>query len=131
MTEIFVPDTEKISATVDGFSKELQMKFGVDSTPFQSLFQSESAVEDVFVDYSIPGVGAFNLKVFDTKYLIQGVTYFRGLIRGFITLLLLFYHIRQVVGFFGYNAGVIAGRNGEIHDSLKQQWKDNRSKGKG
>lgn len=97
------------------------MKFNFDTTVFESLFQGESAVTDKYVDYNIPGVGAFHLKVFDSKYLIDGVTFFRPFIRGFLVLLMFLYNVRQLIGFFGYDAGVVAGRSDVREESIKQQ----------
>lgn len=97
------------------------MKFSFDTDFFESLFQGESAVEDTTVDYAIPGVGSFNLKVFDSKYFVQGITYFRPFIRGFIVLLLALYNIKQLIGFFGYDAGVVTGRNDHIKSARESQ----------
>lgn len=87
------------------------MKFGFNTSFFENLFQSEKPVEDVYADYEISGVGNFHLKVFDTKYLIDGVTFFRPFIRGFLVLMMFLYHVKQMIGFFGYDAGVVAGRS--------------------
>lgn len=108
---IFIPDTEYIDTAFNGFLDELKMKFGIDTGFFESLFQGESAVDDVEGNYNIPGVGSFNLTFLDSSYLVQGVTYFRPFIRGFLVLLMALYHIKQLLGFFGYNAGVVAGRS--------------------
>lgn len=118
---IFIPDAEYIETSFNGFLSELKMKFGVDFGFFESLFQGESAVDDVKGNYTIPGVGAFNLTFLDTSFFIQGVTYFRPFIRGFLVFLMMLYHIRQLIGFFGYNAGVIGGRGDSIETNLKMQ----------
>lgn len=108
---IFIPDTDYIDNAFNSFIDEMKMKFNFDTEFFESLFQSEKPVEDVYLDYSIPGVGDFKLKVLDTKFLVDGVTYFRPFIRGFLVLLMFLYHVRQLIGFFGYDAGVVAGRS--------------------
>lgn len=118
---IFIPDAEYIDTAFNGFLNELKMKFGIDTGFFESLFQGESAVEDVEGNYTIPGVGAFNLTFLDASWIVQGVTYFRPFIRGFLVLLMMLYHIRQLIGFFGYNAGVVAGRSDHIEMSKKGQ----------
>lgn len=97
------------------------MKFNIDTGAFQGLFDGSQAVEDVFVDYSIAGVGSFNLKVLDTKFFVDGVTYFRPFIRGFIVLMMLLYHIKQVIGFFGYDSGVVTGRTEHIKSAKEGQ----------
>lgn len=118
---IFVPDTGYIDSAFSSFLEEIKMKFSFDTDFFESLFQGESAVEDTTVDYAIPGVGSFNLKVFDSKYFVQGITYFRPFIRGFIVLLLALYNIKQLIGFFGYDAGVVTGRNDHIKSARESQ----------
>lgn len=109
--EIFIPDAEYIDTTFTGFVNELKMKFGVDTGFFENLFRGESAVEDVKGNYTIPGVGSFNLTFLDTRFFVQGVTYFRPFIRGFFVLLIALFHVKQLIGFFGYNAGVVQGRS--------------------
>lgn len=90
---------------------EMEAKFNIDYSAFENLFQSESAVTDTYVDYNVPNVGNFNLKVFDSKYLVDGVNFFRPIIRGFLVLLMLLFHVKQLIGFFGYDAGVVTGRS--------------------
>ena len=111
LSEIFVPDADYIEEAFTSFLEELKMKFNFDTEMFESLFDSETPVEDVYVDIDIPNVGNFNLKLLDTKFFVDGVTYFRPFIRGFLVLLLFFFHISQLIGFFGYNAGVVQGRS--------------------
>lgn len=121
IASIFIPDTEYIETTFNAFLEEMQLKFGFDASAFKSLFQGEHAVEDVYTDYSIPGVGAFRLKLLDASFLVDGVTFFRPFIRGFLVLLMLLYHIKQVISFFGYDSGVVTGRSDYIADSKKAQ----------
>ena len=118
---IFIPDDEYIEESFNGFLNELKMKFSLDTSVFESLFSSESPVTDTNIDYNISGVGSLNLKVFDSKYLVQGVTFFRPFVRGFLVLLMFLFHMKQIQGFFGYNAGVVDGRNEHIKNSLKEQ----------
>lgn len=118
---IFIPDAEYIDTAFNGFLTELKMKFGIDTGFFENLFQGESAVDDVQGNYTIHGVGAFNLTFLDASWIVQGVTYFRPFIRGFLVLLMMLYHVRQLIGFFGYNAGVVAGRSDHIEMSKKGQ----------
>lgn len=111
---IFIPDAEYIDTVFNDFTDEMRMKFGFETGFFEYLFQGESAVEDVNGSYTIPGVGSFNLTFLDATWIVEGVTYFRPFIRGFLVLLMMLYHIRQLLGFFGYDAGVVAGRSDEI-----------------
>lgn len=114
LQDIFVPDTNYIDSAFKGFVEEMRIKFNFDTAFFENLFSSEAPVTDSYMDYNIPGVGNFKLKVFDTKFFVDGVTYFRPFIRGFLVLMMMLYHIRQLVGFFGYNAGVVPGRQEAI-----------------
>lgn len=122
--DIFVPDADYIDNAFNTFVDELKMKFSLDYGAFENLFTSEKAVDDVYADYSINGIGNLRLKVFDSSFFVQGVTYFRPFVRGFLVLLMLLYHVRQLLGFFGYNAGVVAGRTDDIASNLKEQRKN-------
>lgn len=119
--EIFIPDNEYIEESFNGFLDELKMKFNIDTGAFESLFQGESAVTDTYVDYNIHGVGGMHLKVFDSSFLVQGVEYFRPFIRGFLVLMMLLYHVKQAIGFFGYDSGVVTGRSEHITSMKKGQ----------
>ena len=118
---MFIPDTDYIQRSFMTFVDELKVKFGFNTDFFVQLFQNEAVVEDIYTDISIPNVGTFKLKLLDTKYLVDGVTYFRPFIRGFLAILIILYNIRQLIGFFGYDAGVVAGRNEEIKASKERQ----------
>ena len=118
---IFVPDAGYIQAKYDTFLSMLRTKFGFDSSVFQSLFYGETPVEDVYVNYGIKGVGTFNLKVLDASFVVQGVNYFRPFIRGFLVLLMFLFHVKQVISFFGYDAGVVSGRSEAIAEANKEQ----------
>ena len=108
---IFIPDTDYIESSFNSFTQELKLKFNFDTEFFENLFQSESPVTDVYVDYDVPYVGKFKFKVLDADFLVTGITYFRPFIRGFLVLLMALYNIKQLIGFFGYDAGVVAGRS--------------------
>lgn len=97
------------------------MKFNVDTGFFESMFDDSEAVDDVYADYTIPGVGTFNLKMFDAEFFVDGVTYFRPFIRGFLVLLMALFHVKQLIGFFGYDAGVVTGRNDHIKSAKEGQ----------
>lgn len=93
----------------------------MDTSAFESLFDNESAVTDIETDYNIPGVGNFKLKLFDSSFFVDGVTYFRPFIRGFLVLMLLLFHVKQLIGFFGYDAGIVAGRTEHVQSARKEQ----------
>lgn len=119
--DIFVPDSGYIDTAFNSFINDIKAKFNIDTSAFENLFTSEKPVEDVYIDYEINGIGKKKFKVLDTSFLKQGVEFFRPIIRGFIVLMLLFYNIRQLIGFFGYDAGVVAGRTEHIKSSKESQ----------
>lgn len=95
---------------MDGFLKTLKTKFNFDTEFFETLGTGEEPVKDIYVDYNIPYVGAFNLKVFEAKYFVDGVEFFRPFIRGFLVLLMALYNVRQVLAFIRQDAGVVTGK---------------------
>lgn len=119
--EIFVPDNEYIEQKFQTFLNDLKLKFGFDTSIMTGLFDSATPVEDTYADIPISGVGTFHVKVFDSKFFSDGVAYFRPFIRGFLVLMMALYHIRQLIGFFGYDAGVVAGRSEHIASARKSQ----------
>lgn len=118
---IFIPDTGYIEEKFQAFLTDIKMKFGINIDVFKGLFGSERPVEDIEGDYSIPNVGTLNLKFFDTSFFVEGVTYFRPLVRGFLVLMMFLYHIKQVISFFGYDSGVVTGRTEHITAAKKGQ----------
>ena len=80
-------------------------RFGFQEFHLDSLASSSSAPTDINGDIKI-GKQTFHVNFFDTKYLIDGVNYFRPFIRGFIVLLLLFYNYKMFLGFIGHSIGV-------------------------
>lgn len=118
---IFIPDKDYIETEFNSFLQEMKVKFNMDFSAFENLFQTESVVSDTYVDYNIHGVGNFNLKVFDSSFFAQGVAYFRPIIRGFLVLMMLLFHVKQLIGFFGYDAGVVAGRSEHIKSARESQ----------
>ena len=110
LKDIFVPDTEAISEIFHSFIDDMKMKFGFDTSVFNTLFDNETAVQDTSADYNISGVGNLKLKFLDTSFLKQGVAHFRPLIRGFLVLLMFFYNIKMILSFIRQDAGVITGK---------------------
>lgn len=109
---IFIPEPEVIQAKFNGFIDELKMKFGFNTSFFESIFYGDGQpVTDVEQEYDIPGVGTMNLKFFDTKYLVDGITFFRPFIRGFIVLMMLMYNVRMLLSFIGQDAGIKEGKS--------------------
>lgn len=108
------------------------MKFGFTTDFFSKWYGLEQPVTDVYIgSYEIPGVGFTPLQVLDTKYLVQGIAYFRPFIRGFLVFLLAIFHITHILTFIRQDAGVAAGKSldlemgvqGGARESHKRKWK--------
>lgn len=99
--EIFIPDLEDIEETFNNSVITIKNKFGFQQFHLDSLFGSSVAPENIDSDYSINGVGTLKLTFFNTKYLIDGINYFRPFIRGFLILLLIFYNVKNFLSFIG------------------------------
>lgn len=108
LKEIFIPDTDDMESIFTSTVDSISARFGFDEFNLDTLFGTSVAPTDVNQTYNVPGIGAIRLKFFDTKYLIQGVEYFRPFIRGFIVLLLVFYNWRMFLGFIGHDLGATA-----------------------
>lgn len=117
--DIFVPDAEEIDAKFNAFLDTLKMKLSFDTDFFTNLVSGEQPVTDQYMDYNLSGVGDFKLKVFDTKFLYDGVTYFRPFIRGFLVLLMGFYNVKMVLSFIRQDAGVVTGK--AVSASVKKE----------
>lgn len=115
---VFIPDTAEIESTFNGFVDEMKMKFSFDTEFFENLFQGESVVSDVTEDYTIAGVGTFNLKFFDSKFLVDGVTYFRPFIRGFIVLLIMLYNVHHLLSFIRQDSGIVMGKGANMETRI-------------
>ena len=50
---------------------------------------------------SLPYIGSFNFKIIEAKYVNQGIEVFRSVIRGWIILMVLFYHLNEFYSFIG------------------------------
>ena len=107
---IFIPDAALIQNKFEYLLTQLEDKFGFNTSFFDGLFGDAEQIEDVDGKYYIYGIGNLQLKFLDTRWLIYGVEKFRKYIRGFIILLLAFYHIKQVLSFIRQDAGVVAGK---------------------
>lgn len=117
---IFIPDTEEINNKFNSFLQELKMKFSFDTDFFEGLFQGESVVNDVYEEYEIPNVGTFNFKFFDSNFFVDGVTYFRPFIRGFLVLLLAIYNVKQFLSFIRQDAGVATGKSANMETRINK-----------
>lgn len=98
LKKIFIPDTEVIETKFLGFVEDFGTIFGANFDAFDSLFNVEKPLEDVTADITIPGVGSFNLKILDKEWVHKGVAYFRPVIRGWLTLLLIIFYWNNSLG---------------------------------
>lgn len=103
--EVFIPDTNDINTMFNSAMLSIRSKFGFQEFDFNNIASGSATPTDIAKAYTINGLGTMNLKFFDTKYLIQGVEFFRPFIRGFIVLLLIFYNAKMFLGFIGHNVG--------------------------
>ena len=104
--DIFIPDVTTLENQIDSAVENIASQLGVQFDTFDRLFDREVAPEDVNQDYNLPGVGVLNLKFFDTKYLIQGVAFFRPVIRGFMVLMLVFFVWKHIMTFIGQDPSI-------------------------
>lgn len=98
MEYLFIPPDDVFDIEIDKFFVKLDSKFGsVLSYDYNQLFSQEVSPADFYIDSQWG-----NLKILDMSFVIMGVNYFRPYIRGFIALMLVFYHIRQIMATFGW-----------------------------
>lgn len=104
--EIFIPDVEEIESIFHNSVNNIKSKFGFQEFHLDSLFGNSSAPDNIESDYTISGVGSFRLTFFNTKYLIDGINYFRPFIRGFLVLLIVFYNFKNFLSFIGHDISI-------------------------
>lgn len=93
---------EQFNSLVDS----IKVKAGIDLYDLDELFQSSTAPTDIVTTYD-GGLWQYTGKFVDMKWLVQGVEVFRPYIRGFLVLLLVFFHVRQALSIFGLSSGEI------------------------
>lgn len=92
----------------------------IDSAEWLKDGFTEEAIPDAKGDYNIPGVGNMQLTFFDTSFLKRGIEYFRPIIRGFLVLLLCFFHYKQVLTFIGQDPGIYSTTVSSIEAKQKE-----------
>lgn len=105
--DIFVPDTAVIEAEFNALLDKLEEKMGIFQYDLDNLFADSMQpgnIEGTFGTTLWSYTGAF----VDFRWLIQGVEYFRPIIRGFLVLLMFFYNVRMALSMFGLSSGEIA-----------------------
>lgn len=105
LKRLIIPKEGFFKSYEDKLKTLMKNKFGVDFNSFKiydllAIGQTDTSLEDVYYDVNVNG-RLMNLKIFDTKYLYQGVYFFRPLIRGFTILMVFLFNLNSVMKFFG------------------------------
>lgn len=103
--DLFVPDSNRLAIIVETATASISEQVGIPEFDFTTLTDSSLEFEDVEGDYEIPGLGTFSIKFIDSKFLIQAVEYLRPIIRGFLIILLYFFHRAQFMLFINQHPG--------------------------
>lgn len=100
---------------------DIQRSFGlqVDSLDWLVNGITEEPITDTKAEYTIFGVGTFNLTFLDSSYLKQGIEFFRPLLRGFVVFLLILFNYKQLLTFIGQDPSI-------AHNAQQnyQEWRD-------
>ena len=107
--EVFIPDKEVLTSMFEDTKAHIESKFPFlsYSSKIISIFQGEAFIEDVEVGLSLPYVGSFGFKIIESKYVNQGIEVFRSFIRGWIILMVLFYHLNEFYSFIGHRYATV------------------------
>lgn len=119
---IFIPDMQEIKDAFDEMILKAKTNLGINTSDFDGFSNNwnEKPVTDISSNYNISGVGTLNLKFLDSSYLVQGVEYFRPVIKGFIVFLLFFFNYRQLLSFIGQDPGTYAHAQENAERSSKK-----------
>lgn len=99
---IFIPDTDKIQSSIDTLSNNFKSAFGVDSYDISSVFGTETEITNQSGTISFAGY-EFTSVFLDVTFLVNAVSTFRPVIRGFVIFLLILYNINQFLAFIKQN----------------------------
>lgn len=111
-----------IDTHIQAFTEEILMKFGIQLDFFSVIFEQEMPVTDIVIpSYEIYGVGHFVIQVLETKYFVQGITYFRPFIRGFLVFLIGLYNVRMFLAFIRQDLGIAVGKGSDVHNELNKE----------
>lgn len=123
--ELFIPDREKIGNMMDETESYISSKFPFleYSDKIVNIFQGERFIEDVNVGLSLPYVGSFNFKIIESKYVNDGIQAFRAIIRGWIILMVMFYHINEFLSFIGQRESFMKSEkvNSYLHEKYDRK----------
>lgn len=118
--EIFIPDTDAISADFNNMIESIENRLGLTTDSLEALKDgiTEVPLSDINAEYSLPGVKTFTLPFMETSFVRDAIAFFRPLIRGFIILLLIFFNYKQLLSFIGQDPN-IANNAHEGYESWK------------
>ncbi|MFZ1758850.1 MAG: hypothetical protein WAT96_07360 [Streptococcus suis] len=110
LKEFFIPDLEDMKKIYNDLVKNIQSKFPfLDYTDkFINMFKGERFIEDINAGLSLPYIGTFDFKIIEAKYVNDGVQYFRSILRGWVVLMLLFYHLNELFTFIGQGRSTVS-----------------------
>lgn len=100
---IFVPDADIVNGKIDALKNEMY-RLGVVSYDMSGIFNKEQPFEDITCTIMGSQVTIVNMAVVD-----KVVTHFRGVIRGFMWLMLVFYNFNQFMGLIGQKSMTLGG----------------------
>ncbi|MGC6178129.1 hypothetical protein [Lacrimispora sp. 38-1] len=96
LKSLFIPADGYLEEKINYLVERFKGAFAVTPYDMSSVFSSEKELSDITV--TMYGTTA---TIVNMDYVIEALTKFRKVIRGFITLLLLFYNINQFLAFIG------------------------------
>lgn len=99
---IFIPRETEVQKSIDTLTNTFKSTFGVDSYDISNIFGTEAEITDQQGTIQVGGY-EFNGTVFNVKYLVNAISTFRPVIRGFIVFLLILYNINQFLALIRQN----------------------------
>ena len=99
---LFVPSEDSINQSIQTLSNTFKSTFGIDSYDISNVFGTETEIANQTATINVAGF-EFTCVVFDVKYLVNAISTFRPVIRGFFVFLLLLYNINQFLALIRQN----------------------------
>lgn len=91
---LFVPSEDSINQSIQTLSNTFKSTFGIDSYDISNVFGTETEIANQTATINVAGF-EFTCVVFDVKYLVNAISTFRPVIRGFVVFMLILYNINQ------------------------------------
>lgn len=102
---LFIPNESYLVTKKEQLEKSFSSLMGFNVSSVQTLFDSVNVSESMLVDeeftINLHGVGNVKFKAFDNYFLLQGINKFKPILRGFITLMLIFFNMNQLLNVIG------------------------------